>query len=99
MFRFRHSNSSLYPASSIDEVVSVSKFDKQGVEHVSFVSQPCSVNADTIPCCADYTLSALLAAGVPLTPVSVDSSLSPSDSAIDAFVSQLDGVDSDSYNI
>lgn len=99
MFRFRHSNSSLYPAAPIDEVVSVSKFDKQGVEHVSFVSQPCSVKSDSIPCCADYALSALLAAGVPLTPVSVDSSLSPSDSAIDAFVSQLDGVDSDSDNI
>ena len=99
MFRFRCSNSSLYPSASIDEVVCVSKFDSKGVEHVSFVSQPCSVNADTIPCCSDYTLSALLAAGVPLTPVSLDSSLSPTDSAIDAFVSQLDGSDSDSDNL
>lgn len=90
MFRFRKTNSSLYPSSSVSEVVSVSKFDEKGVEHVSFVTQPCSVNADKVPNCSDYVLSDLLAAGVPLSPVTVDSSLSPSDAAIDSFVSHLD---------
>lgn len=90
MFRFRKTKSSLYPPTSVNEVVCVSKFDEKGVEHVSFVSQPCSVNADKVPNCSDYVLSDLIAAGVPLSPVAVDSSLSPSDASIDAFVSQLD---------
>ncbi len=94
MFRFKKHLSSLLPPSPISEVVSISKFDASGVEHVSFVSQPCSVNAALVPNCEDYKLSALIAAGVPLTPVSVDSSLAPTDDSIDAFVSQLDSSDS-----
>lgn len=98
MFRFRNQKTSLFPPSPIDEVVAVSNFDEHGVERVSFVSQPCAVNSDSIPNCSDYVLSDLLAAGVPLSPVALDSSLSPSDASIDAFVSNLD-TDNNSVNI
>lgn len=70
----------------INEVVSVVK-EKDGVQHVSFISQSCEVTQKSLPNPDDYKLSRLLASGAVLQPVSPHILDTP---PTDAFISSLE---------
>lgn len=88
-FRFRKHSVRFADPSPIYDVVEHHEF-VNGVDTVHFVEQSTSVVSDAMPLAADYKLSALLAAGVPLNVVPTEIlSDSPTSSQLEHFSNQL----------
>lgn len=96
---FRHRNIKAVPAvpRPIMDEVEVETVDANGVRLVSFQQVSNEQVATSLPAYSDYQLSALLAANVPLQPVSAQVlDAIPTDAQLDAAMTELERMDNDS---